>query len=96
MGINLEFLFNKIRCDSIIDFMRKNQFFLLTLFIFSNLNFVYSLDDCPFGETDSNCVYLGDCRKYIDTNNNMVCDRSEPIPGTVQNQSLVDPRCSSS
>ena len=74
--------------------MRKTSIFLLTLFIFSiiNLNFVYSWDDCPFGETDSNCVYPGDCGKYVDTNNNMVCDRSEPAPGTIQNQSLVMPQ----
>ncbi|HNU60815.1 MAG TPA: 4Fe-4S binding protein [Methanofastidiosum sp.] len=94
MGINLEYLFKRITCDLIIDFMRKTSIFLLTLFIFSiiNLNFVYSWDDCPFGETDSNCVYPGDCGKYVDTNNNMVCDRSEPAPGTIQNQSLVIPQ----
>jgi hypothetical protein len=55
------------------------------------LNYVYSWDDCPFGETNSSCVYPGDCGKYIDTNNNRICDRSEPLPGAVQNQSSVIP-----
>ena len=31
--------------------------------------------DCPFEET--NCEYPGNCGKYIDTNNNDICDHSE-------------------
>ncbi|MCC7573188.1 MAG: 4Fe-4S binding protein [Candidatus Methanofastidiosum sp.] len=53
---------------------------------------MYSWDDCPFGETDSNCVYPGDCGKYVDANYNMVCDRSEPAPVKIQNQSSIIPK----
>ncbi|NYT04213.1 MAG: 4Fe-4S binding protein [Candidatus Methanofastidiosa archaeon] len=69
--------------------MNKTSVFLFTLLLMSiiSINYVYSWDDCPFGETNSSCVYPGDCGKYIDTNGNRICDRSEPAPGTVQNES---------
>lgn len=94
LGINLEYLFKRISRGSISDIMKKTSFFLFTLFLISlfSLNFVYSWDDCPFGETNSSCVYPGDCGKYVDTNNNRICDRSEPTPGTIQNQSAVIPK----
>jgi hypothetical protein len=31
--------------------------------------------DCPHGEV--NCEYPGNCGKYIDTDNNDICDHSE-------------------
>jgi len=34
-----------------------------------------SHSDCPFGNID--CEYPGNCGKYIDTNNNEICDHSE-------------------
>ncbi|NPV50785.1 MAG: 4Fe-4S binding protein [Candidatus Methanofastidiosum sp.] len=73
--------------------MNKTSVFLFTLLLMSiiNINHVYSWDDCPFGETNSSCVYPGDCGKYIDTNNNRICDRSEPSPSITQNQSKVIP-----
>ena len=73
--------------------MKKTSIFLFTLLLIGvlNINFAYSWDDCPFGETNSSCVYPGDCGKYVDTNNNRICDRSEPAPSTVQNQSTVLP-----
>lgn len=58
--------------------------FLLTLF---NLSSAYSWDDCPFGKTDSSCIYPGVCGRYVDTNNNKICDKSEPAPDSIQNQS---------
>ncbi|MBN1188286.1 MAG: hypothetical protein JXA46_00900 [Dehalococcoidales bacterium] len=35
-------------------------------------------NSCPRGET--NCEYPGKCRSYIDTNNDSICDRSQPAP----------------
>ena len=35
-------------------------------------------DDCPRGETD--CEYPGICRSYVDTNDDGICDRSQPAP----------------
>lgn len=37
-------------------------------------------DDCPKGEID--CLYPGDCNQYIDTNNDGICDHSQPEPTT--------------
>ena len=34
--------------------------------------------DCPRGIT--NCAYPGKCRSYIDTNNDGICDHSQPAP----------------
>ena len=31
--------------------------------------------DCPHGEV--NCEYPGNCARYVDTNNNDICDHSE-------------------
>lgn len=47
-------------------------------------------DDCPYGEVD--CVYPGDCARYIDTNNDGICDRSQPEPttATVDSETAVD------
>lgn len=94
MGINLEYLFKRIDCFLISDSMGKTSILIFTFFIIGllSLNFVYSWDDCPFGETNSSCVYPGDCGKYIDTNNNRICDRSEPSPGTIQNRYPVTPK----
>ncbi|MDD4364088.1 MAG: hypothetical protein PHD33_07810 [Atribacterota bacterium] len=33
---------------------------------------------CPFGEED--CLYPGDCGRYTDTNNDGICDLSQPKP----------------
>jgi hypothetical protein len=35
-------------------------------------------NDCPRGEI--NCVYPGECRSYVDTNNDGICDHSQPSP----------------
>lgn len=75
------------------EYMNKKSVFLFTLLLISiiSINYVYSWDDCPFGETNSSCIYPGDCGKYIDTNNNRICDKSEPAPDTTQNQSNIIP-----
>ncbi|MFC1871631.1 hypothetical protein ACFLYF_04450 [Chloroflexota bacterium] len=43
-------------------------------------------DDCPRGET--NCVYPGECRSYVDTNNDGICDRSQPPPQSSTDRDL--------
>jgi len=50
---------------------------LLFIFILRPLP-VYAWDDCPKGLI--NDPYPGDCAKYIDTDNNGICDHSEPAP----------------
>lgn len=37
-------------------------------------------DNCPYGE--ELCEFPGDCRRYIDTNEDGICDRSQPSPAT--------------
>lgn len=47
------------------------------LFIISN-NSVYAWDDCPFGLEDD--PYPGECSRYIDTNDDGICDHSQSEP----------------
>lgn len=53
---------------------------LLTLLIALTLvsTNVYAWDDCPTGEV--NDPYPGDCKKYIDTDSDGICDHSQPAP----------------
>ncbi len=64
----------------------NNKFFSIFLIFSIILSFfisdVYGWDDCPFGMTNSSCYYPGKCGRYIDTNNNGICDHSEPYPTT--------------
>ena len=39
---------------------------------------VLAWDDCPYNKTD--CPAPGECNRYIDTNNDKICDRSQPAP----------------
>jgi hypothetical protein len=39
---------------------------------------VSAWDDCPLGEV--NDEYPGECPRYVDTDNNGICDQSEPAP----------------
>uniref|UniRef100_A9A791 Uncharacterized protein n=1 Tax=Methanococcus maripaludis (strain C6 / ATCC BAA-1332) TaxID=444158 RepID=A9A791_METM6 len=57
----------------------KMQILVLILLFISILT-AHAWDDCPFGVTDSSCKFPGACGRYIDTNNNNICDRSEPVP----------------
>jgi len=50
---------------------------LLYVFIIGPLP-VYAWDDCPKDKV--NDPYPGDCARYIDTDNNGICDHSEPAP----------------
>lgn len=48
----------------------------------------YEWDDCPRGEI--NCEYPGKCRGYVDTNNDGICDRSQPAPQDGLDEALTE------
>jgi hypothetical protein len=56
--------------------MKKIIFSLLLLISIPTITSAW--DDCPYGEV--NCPYPGDCNRYIDTDNDKICDRSQPAP----------------
>lgn len=39
---------------------------------------IYAWDNCPFGLEDD--PYPGECKRYIDTDGDGICDRSQPAP----------------
>lgn len=59
--------------------MMKMQILVLIL-LFISIVTTFAWDDCPFGVTDSDCEFPGACGRYIDTNNNQICDHSEQVP----------------
>jgi hypothetical protein len=64
--------------------MNKIAKYLLTLIsILSVMVFftqsALAWDDCPYGKV--NDEYPGDCARYIDTDNDGICDHSQPAPG---------------
>ncbi|OQX21320.1 MAG: hypothetical protein BWK75_03355 [Candidatus Altiarchaeales archaeon A3] len=56
----------------------KKIIFALLLLILPLVT-VFAWDNCPFGEV-VNCTYPGDCNKYIDADNDGICDYSQPAP----------------
>jgi len=59
---------------------RKYITLLTIIFIlvaFSSIS-IYAWDDCPFGLEDD--PYPGECKRYIDTDGDGICDRSQPAP----------------
>ena len=50
-------------------------FLILTML---NISTAVAWDNCPFGET--NDTYPGNCGRYIDTDNDGICDLSQPSP----------------
>ncbi|MCK4532902.1 hypothetical protein KAU39_03885 [bacterium] len=55
----------------------KKIIFTLSLFLVTPI-IVLAWDDCPVGKVNSS--YPGDCGKYVDTDNDGICDRSQPAP----------------
>ena len=55
--------------------MKKIVFVLLLILIPA---ITLAWDDCPYNKTD--CPRPGICNKYIDTDNDKICDRSQPAP----------------
>ena len=63
--------------------MKKTTYFklIITLLVYifiTRSQAVYAWDDCPKGKV--NDPYPGDCARYIDTDENGICDHSEPAP----------------
>lgn len=58
----------------------------IILFTFSPV--ITAWDNCPFGFIDD--PYPGACGRYIDTNNDGICDLSQPNPATSQSQETED------
>lgn len=66
---------------------KKNILFVVIGFYFIFLaKQAFSWLDCPFGKI--NDPYPGSCFRYLDTNNNKICDRSEPAP-TIQSVNKI-------
>jgi len=40
--------------------------------------YIYAWDNCPFGLEDD--PYPGECKRYIDTDGDGICDLSQPVP----------------
>ena len=55
--------------------MKKIIFALLLILIPIT---VLAWNDCPYNKTD--CPSPGECNRYIDTDNDKICDRSQPAP----------------
>lgn len=66
----------------------KVRYFLiyLSLFLLSTLQSqVFAWDDCP--KNLVNDPYPGECGRYIDTNNDSICDHSQPEPTPISKSS---------
>ncbi|HDP37321.1 MAG TPA: hypothetical protein ENN27_05655 [Candidatus Atribacteria bacterium] len=50
---------------------------ILVLVVFSSTS-IYAWDNCPFGFEDD--PYPGECKRYIDTDGDGICDLSQPAP----------------
>jgi len=59
---------------------RKYIIFLIIIYILiiSNSLSIYAWDNCPFGM--ENDPFPGNCSRYLDTNNDNICDRSQTEP----------------
>ena len=69
---------------------RKSFFiiFLFFIFLFFNTFTAYSWDNCPFGL--ENDPYPGECNRYIDSDNDGICDLSQPVPENRENTEYSD------
>ncbi len=56
--------------------MKKIIFILILLVLISGATLAF--EDCPYGEID--CAYPGECGRYIDTDDDGICDKSQPAP----------------
>ena len=64
----------------------KKSFFsfviILIIITLSSLS-VYAWDNCPFGLEDD--PYPGECKRYVDSDNDGICDLSQPAPENREN-----------
>ena len=56
--------------------LKKIIFILLVLILTPVTTLAW--DDCPYNEID--CLSPGNCNRYIDTDNDGICDHSQPAP----------------
>lgn len=61
---------------------RFRKYIILSTLIFILVAFnsisIYAWDNCPFGLEDD--LYPGECKRYIDTDGDGICDLSQPAP----------------
>ena len=61
---------------------RFRKYITLSTIIFILIAFsstsIYAWDNCPYGLEDD--PYPGECKRYIDTDGDGICDRSQPAP----------------
>jgi len=57
--------------------LKATIFFVLSIIIFGASG-AYAWDNCPFGEVNES--YPGTCGRYIDTDNDNICDLSQSSP----------------
>ena len=61
---------------------RFRKYTILSIIIFILIAFssisIYAWDNCPYGLEDD--PYPGECKSYIDTDSDGICDRSQPTP----------------
>lgn len=65
--------------------MKKVVLVLLIFFLTPTAAFAW--DDCPHGVTV--CEYPGDCGRYVDTNDDGICDRSQSEPGSADTNGIL-------
>lgn len=65
--------------------MKKYLFVLLAIIVIAFPNVSFAWDDCPYGETDCS----GLCNRFIDTDGNEICDKSELAPEDRINEELI-------
>ncbi len=53
---------------------------LIAVIMFCSGQLVFAWDDCPYGKTNDNCEFPGECGRYVDTNQDNVCDHSQEKP----------------
>jgi len=56
--------------------MKKIIFLIILLVIISGATLAF--EDCPHDEID--CAYPGECSRYIDRDDDGICDKSQPAP----------------
>ncbi len=61
---------------------------ILSIFLLFPLVSFAQWDDCPHGKTDDSCEYPGECGRYVDTDNDAICDHSQTDP--VQQSASTD------
>ena len=65
----------------------KKLVFIIILIVLLIPADAFAWDDCLRGETY--CEYPGDCGRYVDTNDDGICDHSQPYPGSDDSNGIL-------